>query len=91
MYSTINISWLSLIVLVLSRLSPSACAPAKYAGCKLLPEDWNWPTRHEWNQLNITLNGALLSSIPLGSPCHGPSFNDAECAVLKNKWNDPQI
>ena len=59
--------------------------------CRYLPGDSNWPTTKEWKALNATVDGRLVATIPLGSPCHDPTYNAMECAILQSQWNDPQL
>ncbi|KAF2462749.1 FAD-binding domain-containing protein [Lindgomyces ingoldianus] len=54
--------------------------------CKCLPSDACWPSQEEWRQLNTTVGGRLIKTVPLGSPCHDPVYNADECALLKEQW-----
>jgi hypothetical protein len=72
----------------LSSLFPT---PIIAADCRCMPSDPCWPTTSAWNDLNSTVGGRLLATIPLGSPCHEPVYSQSECAVLQNEWIDPQL
>ncbi|GKT89339.1 FAD binding domain-containing protein [Colletotrichum tofieldiae] len=54
--------------------------------CKNLPGDAGWPSTDAWAQLNETVGGRLVATIPLGSPCHGDAYNATECARLQDAW-----
>ncbi|KAI0836946.1 FAD-binding domain-containing protein [Hypoxylon sp. FL0890] len=72
---------LSLIESALVFISPTQ--PAK---CKYLPGDANWPSLDEWSALNNTVYGRLIATIPLGSPCHDPTYDEELCASLQGQW-----
>ncbi|KAK8145703.1 hypothetical protein G3M48_004107 [Beauveria asiatica] len=64
--------------------------------CKCTPSESCWPTPAIWSKLNHTIDGRLFATVPLGSPCHGPSFDENKCASIKEQWrfapihaNDP--
>ncbi|OTA66087.1 FAD-binding domain-containing protein [Hypoxylon sp. EC38] len=54
--------------------------------CKYLPGDANWPSQDEWSALNNTVHGRLIATIPLGSPCHDPTYNEELCFSLQEQW-----
>ncbi|KAI1075950.1 hypothetical protein F5B20DRAFT_343420 [Whalleya microplaca] len=79
----------SFSLLLLSTLVTSAATTTpegRPASCKCLPGDACWPSEDEWTALNNTVGGRLIATIPLGSPCHIPTFNAAECAALQAQW-----
>ena len=59
--------------------------------CKCMPGDACWPSVEEWTALNSSLSGKLVETIPLGSPCHVPTYVEAECLHLKQQWFRPDI
>ncbi|PMD28796.1 FAD-binding domain-containing protein [Hyaloscypha variabilis F] len=61
------------------------------SSCRCLPGDSCWPTTKQWKALNTTVGGRLVATIPLGSPCHDPTYNATECAILQGEWHDPQL
>jgi hypothetical protein len=71
--------------LLLLGSSCSAATPEK-ANCKCFPGDPCWPSDSEWDRLNSTVDGRLIATVPLGSPCHDPSFNAEECKHLQSEW-----
>ncbi|KAK6213639.1 fad binding domain-containing protein [Colletotrichum tabaci] len=54
--------------------------------CKYLPGDPGWPSADAWAQLNRTVDGRLVATVPLGSACHGDGYNATECARLQDAW-----
>ncbi|CAM1503621.1 Fc.00g012120.m01.CDS01 [Cosmosporella sp. VM-42] len=58
--------------------------------CRSLPGDASWPSVTVWNRLNSTVDGRLVKTVPLGSPCHDPNYNADACAALQDAWNLPQ-
>lgn len=75
----------SLIASLLAVL-PQASASA----CRCFPGDACWPTEDQWSQLNKTVDGRLVKTVPLGTPCHAPNYNSETCAVLKDGWLLPE-
>lgn len=66
--------------------SALAATPA----CHCLPEDSCWPTTSQWDALNSTVGGQLIATVPIGSPCHEPSYDATACEALQDDWNRPQ-
>ncbi|ROW10255.1 hypothetical protein VMCG_01944 [Cytospora schulzeri] len=56
------------------------------ADCKCFPGDACWPSQAEWSNLNTTVGGRLIATVPLGSPCHDPYYDEEECAYLQDQW-----
>jgi hypothetical protein len=54
--------------------------------CRCFPGEHCWPKAHEWNTLNETLDGRLLATVPLGSPCHDPKYDAKRCVQLLGEW-----
>lgn len=54
--------------------------------CRCFPGDECWPSDAEWSSLNTTVEGRLIATVPLGSPCHDPSYDEEQCAYLRNQW-----
>ncbi|KAJ2977104.1 hypothetical protein NUW58_g7913 [Xylaria curta] len=58
--------------------------------CRCFPGDPCWPTEVEWIELNKTLHGKLIATIPIASVCHDSPFlpyNSEACASLRSVWN----
>ncbi|KAK2053783.1 FAD binding domain-containing protein [Colletotrichum caudatum] len=73
----------------LRRTNAVERAPA--ADCKCFPGDSCWPATAQWDALNTTVGGNLIATVPLGSPCHDPTYDAATCASLKSQWQYSEI
>ncbi|KAF9773528.1 hypothetical protein IL306_008635 [Fusarium sp. DS 682] len=80
-------SFVSLALLPLALLIDSSSATS--ASCKCLPSDTCWPSDSVWAKFNSTVNGALVKTVPLGSPCHEPNYDEAACAAVQDSWKWP--
>ena len=58
--------------------------------CRCFPGDACWPSANVWTEFNQTIDGQLVKTIPLGTPCHAPNYNAAECATLRDAWTVPE-
>ncbi|KAA8619984.1 BBE multi-domain protein [Pyrenophora tritici-repentis] len=83
-------------------------APGVYAGavfgrqeqaanssCKAIPGDNTWPSQQAWGQLNQTIGGRLIETVPQAAICHpggyaGLSQNQTACDSLKKEWDYPK-
>ena len=60
--------------------------------CKLIPEDPEWPSTNTWDSFNTTVDGRLVQTVPIGTPCYaGPNFNEDECQVVQASWHNPDF
>ena len=59
--------------------------------CRYIPGDTGWPQPQLWSQLNWTVNGRLISTVPVGSVCHYPNYDEAKCNELTTNWGLAQI
>ncbi|KAI4940790.1 hypothetical protein J4E91_011234 [Alternaria rosae] len=57
--------------------------------CYRLPSDADWPSDNAWSTLNSTVNGKLVATVPIGSPCHDPTYDADACDALKSSWLNP--
>lgn len=62
-------------------------------GCRCFPGDPCWPSPDQWNRLNASLSGNLISTDPIGSVCHthtpfAPS-SSSKCTDLRAHWSIP--
>jgi hypothetical protein len=57
--------------------------------CYRLPSDPEWPSTKTWSTLNSTVNGKLVATVPIGSPCHDPTYDADACDALKAQWTNP--
>lgn len=72
----------------LAGLAAAVAAAANSTGsqCYVLPSDSDWPSTSTWDSLNTTVNGRLIATVPIGSPCHEPNYDAAACAALQDDW-----
>ena len=56
--------------------------------CKPVPGDSTWPISRQWQALNISLHGRLLTPSPPGAVCHPTqaTFNPVTCASVTTQW-----
>ncbi|THU98257.1 FAD binding domain protein [Dendrothele bispora CBS 962.96] len=59
--------------------------------CRILPTDPSWPTQDVWDAFNNSVDGRLVKTIPLGSPCHDPTFDQEQCDIIQSNWNIPEF
>jgi hypothetical protein len=59
---------------------------AKSSRCRYLATDNEWPSASDWRNLNSSLNGQLIATVPLASVCHDPTYDDEKCVVLQQTW-----
>lgn len=72
----------------------SAVAPphrGSSAECRNIPGDAGWPKENAWDHLNRTVSGRLISTVPVGSVCHEPSYDEAKCAQLTQEWGRASV
>lgn len=55
--------------------------------CKCIPGDPCWPNQSVFSRLNETLQGQLISTVPLASICHDPKYEEHKCETLKTQWD----
>ncbi|OTB13179.1 hypothetical protein K445DRAFT_76648 [Daldinia sp. EC12] len=90
----------SLSVLLLPAISASANAAILKNGgsgaespCRCFPGDACWPTIDTWDAFNTSLGGKLISTIPIGAPCHhdtAAGYNSDQCRNLQDVWFLPE-
>lgn len=51
--------------------------------CRCMPGDLCWPDEDTWMGLNKSVGGRLIATIPLGSPCHDPTYDAQACRDLQ--------
>lgn len=59
--------------------------------CRCFPGEECWPSTDVWNQFNQTLEGRLIATVPLATPCHAPNYDAAACDKLREQWTDPAL
>lgn len=60
-------------------------------GCRCFPGDECWPSANVWYQFNQTVDGRLIATTPLATPCHAPNYDAAICDKLRDQWTDPEL
>jgi hypothetical protein len=79
----------------LLRLLVPAAALASAATnqtCKYIPGDEGWPSQDVWSQLNQTVGGKLIATVPQASICHmdgfgGTQYDETACKALQQTWD----
>lgn len=74
------------VLALAAALTSLAAAANSSSSCYVLPSDFDWPSTSAWASLNTTVDGRLIATVPIGSPCHDPNYDAAACAVLQNNW-----
>ncbi|KAJ6449943.1 hypothetical protein C8R45DRAFT_1044163 [Mycena sanguinolenta] len=59
--------------------------------CRILPTDISWPSQAVWNAFNQSIDGRLIKTIPIGSPCHNPTYNEGQCNIIRENWHMPEL
>ncbi|KAF7333170.1 Fad binding domain protein [Mycena venus] len=59
--------------------------------CRILPTDDSWPTREIWDAFNHSIDGRLIKAIPIGSPCHDPTYDEEQCNTIRQDWHVPEF
>lgn len=69
----------------------AAAGRCSASSCRYLPGDTNWPSKATWNKLNATVDGRLIKTVPIGTPCHDPNYDADLCEELQDDWSLPQL
>lgn len=68
-----------------------------------MPTDAGWPTKDHWTQLNETVGGQLIATVPLAASCHDsttprqglsrdwPAYDEEKCTALQDSWLEPEL
>jgi hypothetical protein len=65
-----------------------------FGKCKTYPGDLLWPVPVAWKVFDLLLGGALIKTVPIGSPCYDSGLgtsDDAACTALNAKWSDSMV
>jgi hypothetical protein len=73
----------------LVAIAPSIEASGN-SSCRCFQGDDCWPSVSTWNAFNQSVDGRLVATVPLATPCHTPNYNAKKCEVLKNGWLLPE-
>lgn len=83
-----SVQYLGMIVVWLS--APTKARSTNLTrSCNHMPGDPGWPDEHEWAQLNETVGGRLIATVPQASVCHSApysGYNATSCAALQDAW-----
>lgn len=60
------------------------------SSCRCFYGDDCWPSDSTWNAFNQSVDGRLVATVPLATPCHTPNYDAKECKVLKDGWLLPE-
>ncbi|KAI0862704.1 putative FAD-dependent isoamyl alcohol oxidase [Xylaria cubensis] len=63
------------------------------ATCRSIPGDADWPSPEQWTELNTTVHGRLIQTIPQASVCHTTpfaDFNSDACKALQTAWTQTE-
>lgn len=65
-------------------------AQQSHKQCRVFPDDADWPSSRQWDELNKTVNGALLDPNPRFSVCHAgwPDYDEEQCLFLYNNYGN---
>ncbi|KAL4931426.1 FAD-dependent oxidoreductase [Aspergillus undulatus] len=77
-------------VWALAAITAAAATSSPSSSCRCFPGDPCWPSSSTWAQFNASIDGRLIATRPLGSPCHDPTYDEALCKQLKLSWTDPE-
>ena len=77
-----------MFILLLGILIYTLESSATTLRCKLLPGDATWPSKSIWDAFNASVDGRLIRTVPIGSPCHTPNFNPEQCEIVRNNWHE---
>jgi hypothetical protein len=73
--------------LIFSVLTISPTAHAKQdSACRCFAGDECWPSVSTWDAFNQSIDGRLIKTEPLATPCHTPNYNRDKCKMLKDGW-----
>ncbi|KIJ49487.1 hypothetical protein M422DRAFT_160609 [Sphaerobolus stellatus SS14] len=59
--------------------------------CRSLPSDPTWPSNSTWSAFNASVDGRLIRTVPIGSPCHNPTFNAEKCEYIRDHWRETAL
>ena len=59
--------------------------------CRCMSGDECWPSADEWSRFNASVNGRLITTLPIGAPCHDPTYNAEKCESLRQQWQSPSL
>lgn len=69
----------------------SVTAAASNSQCRCFPGDSCWPSSDAWDKFNKTVDGRLIATVPLATPCHAPNYDAKVCKELRGEWQEPEV
>ena len=83
-----NLLFLNLVV----ATAISAAAINNYS-CKSTPLDSSWPNPEQWANLNASLHGTLIQTLPVASSCYAgnPFGSEVSCDLTSAQWSLPDF
>ncbi|KAI8065663.1 hypothetical protein BC940DRAFT_368666 [Gongronella butleri] len=86
-------SLISITTLVLATVT--AASPTESHRCKCTAKSSCWPSQQQWNQLNSTVHGRLVTPHQPFYPCHDPHYDAEACRIaqehrIDEKWATDQ-
>ena len=66
----------------------SSCSPTNGTTCKAVPSSPSWPSKAQWQALNISISGQLLAPLPPAAVCDTTLsvFNNTSCAYVASQY-----
>lgn len=80
-----------LLAPLFALLSSGNAATVSNTTCRCAPTDSCWPSAKDWAVLNNTVGGRLIKTVPLGSACHDPTYDEKECKRIQDAWDSPAL
>lgn len=59
--------------------------------CRAFPGDEAWPTADVWNAFNMSVDGRLIHTVPIGTHCHDPHYDHEKCEYVKKNWHETDM
>ncbi|KAL4780294.1 hypothetical protein BJX76DRAFT_364412 [Aspergillus varians] len=88
MYLSLPTAITSLILLFVVLKNTTFTSRPHRWHCRCLPHERCWPSAHDWNVFNQSVNGHLIHLRPIGAVCHGHEFNQTECDDVRTHTNN---
>ena len=66
----------------------SSLSPTDSTWCKAIPSSPSWPSKEQWQALNISISGQLLAPLPPAAVCDTtlPVFDNTSCAYVASQY-----
>lgn len=82
----LNMYLLSLATLCGITLAEST--PSKFTNCKANPLDSTWPHNSQWQAVNESIGGSLISTSPVAASCWNDTAFDSpySCQTVESNW-----